>query len=194
MIARERRSKSNADRASRARAVRVDAVQAELSDKSLKQPALGALAEAMSAPVARDPRSKAVPVVAQRSSGRSRGNSESPVLDRAMRRAADKNTPGNSPAPSPLFEFAVLQSIPDAHLLDVAKDSCVLFRPEVGTPGEVVSMLKAKELAQAQLALTREKLEREAQEKQRKEHEEKEIANSAPSAPKGSGQAPPLRT
>jgi hypothetical protein len=72
-----------------------------------------------------------------------------------MRAVASKD-PGN---PHPISSFAVLQDTCSDLLLSVAKDSCVVFLSAVGTPLEVLSLLRAKELTQAELALARSKIE-----------------------------------
>ena len=83
---------------------------------------------------------------------------------------ADKNSPATKHAPSakklpkgthldPIF--AILQDIPDAHLLSVAADSCVLFPADPSAAAETLSILRANELAQAALASTRCRLEAE---------------------------------
>jgi hypothetical protein len=79
---------------------------------------------------------------------------EEPMLERAIRITADKNNTGKPPISS----CAILQELPDSHLLEVAQDSCVLFSPDFGSPMEVLSMIRARELPQAELALARETL------------------------------------
>jgi hypothetical protein len=107
------------------------------------------------------------------------------VLERAMRVAADKD-PGTS---QPISSFAVFQDSPSDLLLSVAKDSCVVFPSAAGSPLEVLSLIRAKELAQAELALARSKVEAEiAKEKEATETAKSaELATDAPSVPEGSG-------
>jgi hypothetical protein len=71
--------------------------------------------------------------------------------------AADKD-PGNSSSKS-ISDFAILQVPPIDHLLSVAKDSCVVFPSASGSPLEAISLIRAKELAQAEFALARHKIE-----------------------------------
>jgi hypothetical protein len=73
---------------------------------------------------------------------------------------AHKNTPGNaaSPTPKPLSRFAVFPSVSDEHLLSVAKDSCIVFPLAAGNPAPLLSVIRAKELAQAEMALARDRL------------------------------------
>ena len=127
----------------------------------------------LDAPVARGLRSKATPVEAIRRSARSAGDDAAPILDRAVRLAADKNNPSATPAstsknptkgPTPDPIFAILQDLPDAHLLAVASDCCVAFTSSQGSPSEALSLIRAKELAQAALANTRARLDMEAKE------------------------------
>jgi hypothetical protein len=125
-------------------------------------PALGAL-------VTRAPRSKsATPSEAQRKSARGSGLTEGSVLDRAMRLANDKDapsssTPGTHPTSSPsLSAFTAFQDMPAQKLLKVAQDSCVIFPSAAGAPEEIISLIQAKELAQADLAAARFRAELEA--------------------------------
>jgi hypothetical protein len=83
------------------------------------------------------------------------------VLARAIRLASDKNasssaTPGN-PEPS---SFTAFQSVPIDKLLSVAQDSCVIFpSASLGPPEKIISLIQARELAQADLAEARHKAE-----------------------------------
>jgi hypothetical protein len=111
----------------------------------------------LSASVARAPRSRASPVEATRKSIRSQCHTEGSVLERAMRAAADKDS-GNNKTKS-ISDFTVLQDSPADILLSVAKDSYVVFPSASGSPIEALSLIRAKELAQAELALARHKIE-----------------------------------
>jgi hypothetical protein len=133
---------------------------------------------ALGAAVARAPRSKATPVEATHKSARGKGLTEGSVLDRAilLKNAADKDSgtckPDNKVASSahtgtptpipPLSAFAVLQAAPLDSLLKVAKESCILFKSAEGSPEKLVALIQARELAQAELALARHKIELEA--------------------------------
>jgi hypothetical protein len=115
-------------------------------------------------------------VEATRKSARGKGLTEGSVLDRAilLKNAADKDTgackPDNKAASSahtgtptpPLSAFAVLQAAPLDSLLKVAKESCILFKSAEGSPEKLVTLIQARELAQAELALARHKIELEA--------------------------------
>jgi hypothetical protein len=128
---------------------------------------------ALGAPVARGPRSKASPAEALRKSARTKGASDGPVLERAIRATSDKNNlaksvidtatpssstpaPGNSPS-----AFVAFQHSPLDHLLKVAKDSCILFKTSEGSPAQAVALLQARERAQAELLAARSRLEEE---------------------------------
>ena len=124
----------------------------------------------LDAPVVRGLRSKATPVEITRKSARKVGDISEPVLDRAVRLTADKNAPSTKLTPSskktpkgtqldPIF--AILQNVPDAHLLSVAADCCVLFPADPQAAAETLSLIRANELAQADLASTRCRLEQE---------------------------------
>ncbi|KAK1617512.1 hypothetical protein QYE76_023029 [Lolium multiflorum] len=131
---------------------------------------------ALGATVARAPRSKATPVEATRKSARGKGLTEGTVLQRAilLKNAADKANDSSTPAKKaasptttgtpepPLSDFSILQSVPLDSLLKVAKDSCILFDSTKGSPEQLVALIQARELAQAELAVARHKIELEA--------------------------------
>jgi hypothetical protein len=48
--------------------------------------------------------------------------------------------------------FSVLDLLPDSRLSSVISDSCIVFVPSAGSPGEALSLLRAKEKVQAALA------------------------------------------
>ncbi|KAK1685926.1 hypothetical protein QYE76_046774 [Lolium multiflorum] len=183
----ERRSKSNNDRPSRKLmletagsqlfADEVDNSGRELAKTSLHQapaikestPTPHALLEdcpipALGATVARAPRTKATISEALRKSARSAGVADEPVMARAIRLASDKNapsspTPGNFDSP----KFTAFQSVPIDKLLAVAHDSCVIFpSSSLGPPEKIISLIQARELAQADLAAARHNAEVEA--------------------------------
>ena len=78
------------------------------------------------------------------------GRADEPVLDWAMQLAKNKDTAGN-----PTSAFTILDSLPDSHLLQVARDSCVVFDAAAGPPVEILSLFRANEVAQAELARAR---------------------------------------
>jgi hypothetical protein len=189
MRSKERRSKANADRPSLALKVvaqqlnfteGVDSGMAKeggesrhIEEKELEGElfAEGAVVPELAAPISRAPRSKASPVAAARTSARGAGSSSIPIMEKAIQRAAEK-TPGTSKS---VENFAILQEIPDASLLSVARDSCIVFPSAAGNPAPLLSMIRARELAQAELALAR---DRAAAEELRKKEEEKRDARS----------------
>jgi hypothetical protein len=192
----EKRSKSNHDRPSRRLMLEATmAVDASVVDQNSPASTLGlhqafAIAHnttvrqllledspipALGATVARAPCSKAAPARAERKSTRGMGLTDGPVLERAVRIAADKNdttkslanktaTTTSSPqilGTSPIAEFTAFQDSSVEHLLHVAKDSCILFKSVDKTPAQLVALIQAKELAQAELAAARQKVEEE---------------------------------
>jgi hypothetical protein len=70
------------------------------------------------------------------------------MLQKAVRVQASKD-PGTL---APSADFVLLSSLPDDRLLAVASDSGVALLPGVGSVGDLISLVKAKELAQATLA------------------------------------------
>jgi hypothetical protein len=86
-----------------------------------------------------------VVVETTRKSMRNRGAAAIPTMEKAQQRAAERNLEKGNP-------FTVLDSLSDSHLSRVASDSCVVFTPSAGSPIEALSMIRAKERAQAALA------------------------------------------
>ena len=92
----------------------------------------------------------AAPVSGTRRSERGKGEVAVPIMLKASRRAASKDPGNSSSLPA---GFVVLDSIPDSHLLSVAKDICVDFSLASGSsPSSLLSLVRAKEIAQAKLA------------------------------------------
>lgn len=76
-----------------------------------------------------------------------------PVLEKAQRRASEKNLEtviSNNKGQG--NDYTLLDSLSDSHLELVATDSCVIFNPRAGAKEEALSLIRAKELAQAALA------------------------------------------
>jgi hypothetical protein len=71
------------------------------------------------------------------------------MLEKAMRIQENKDSPGTS-LPNPAF--VLLSSIPDDHLLELASDAGLALLPGVGSCSELLSLVRAKEIAQASLA------------------------------------------
>jgi hypothetical protein len=89
------------------------------------------------------------PTSGTRRSGRNKGKDAENILQKAVRVQASKDSPG---MPAPSADFVLLSSLPDEHLLAVAADSGIALLPGVGTVGDLISLVRAKELAQASLA------------------------------------------
>jgi hypothetical protein len=91
----------------------------------------------------------ATPTSGTRRSGRNKGKDAENMLQKAVRVQASKDSPG---MPAPSADFVLLSSIPDDHLLAVAANSRLALCSGVGAVGDLISLVKAKELAQAALA------------------------------------------
>ncbi|KAK1679257.1 hypothetical protein QYE76_040105 [Lolium multiflorum] len=109
------------------------------------------------------------PVGSVRKSARHGGAAASTAMEKAQKLAAERNldpATGTNPDPD---DFSILDARSDSQLGAVLKDSCILFVPSAGTPVEAISLLRAKEEAQAALARVaasqaKERAEREARE------------------------------
>jgi hypothetical protein len=114
--------------------------------------------------VIRAPRSKATPTEAQRKSARSASTADEPVLAIAIRLAKDKDAPSSAtPGTIDSSNFTAFQSVPIEKLLSVAKDRCVIFpSSSLGPPEKIISLLQARELAQADLAAAKFRVDLEA--------------------------------
>ncbi|XP_071677232.1 uncharacterized protein [Lolium perenne] len=106
--------------------------------------------------VPRRRRTRTVAAGPARKSARLRGPAAAAtVLQRAQERTASKNLEGNPKPPSSLptlAQFSALPALSDAHLEVVAHDSGLAFTLESGTTTETLSLIRAKEEAQAALA------------------------------------------
>jgi hypothetical protein len=89
------------------------------------------------------------PTSSVRRSERKKGQDKETVLEKAMRIQENKDSPGTS-LPNPAF--VLLSSVPDDHLLELASDSGLALLPGVGSSSELLSLVRAKEIAQAALA------------------------------------------
>jgi hypothetical protein len=100
-------------------------------------------------PVARAATSEAsTPVSGSRRSHRIMGIDAEPVLQKAIRATALKNATGTIPSEA----FVSFPAFSDEHLLGVAADSSLVFDSSFGSPQQVISLVRAKEVAQALLA------------------------------------------
>jgi hypothetical protein len=129
-------------------------------------------------PVVRGPRSAAIPYARKTASkpasavrksarhGKGRTAASTTVMEKAQQLAADKNleTAGiNNKKADKGTDFAILDILPDSHLSSVVKDSCIVFSPSLGCPGEALSIIRAKEQVQAALAATARRLQLESE-------------------------------
>ena len=73
-----------------------------------------------------------------------------PSVEKAQRRAAARNL--ESTGFSSSSPFSVLQDLPDSHLASVVHDVGLAFAVETGREAEVLSLIRAKEAAQAAIA------------------------------------------
>jgi hypothetical protein len=89
---------------------------------------------------------------------RTQGTKSESILQKAVRVTVEKNAPGMSSFPSLVSsEFVLLSSCSDAHLLVVATDVGLAINPSMGSSEELLSLVRAKEVAQAFLATAVEK-------------------------------------
>jgi hypothetical protein len=89
------------------------------------------------------------PTSSTRRSSRSKTQDSESMLAKAVRLQQAKDNPGTS---LPSSDFVLLASLPDDHLLDVASDSGLALVSGVGSSAELLSLVRAKEIAQAALA------------------------------------------
>jgi hypothetical protein len=104
------------------------------------------------------PKTAPTPSSSARCSARTQGSKSESILQKAVRVMAKKNAPGMSCLPSLVSsDFVLLSSRSDAHLIAVAVDVGLAINPSVGSPEELLSLVRAKEVAQALLAAAVEK-------------------------------------
>jgi hypothetical protein len=115
---------------------------------------------AAAAQVAKAKRSAAVvsPISGSRTSARGKGLESEPILQKAIKRAAAKAGTGTS---SPIkSKFTAFSSTPDLFFLGLAEDCGLSLGDAASSPTAVLSVIRARELAQAKFA---EAAERQAQ-------------------------------
>jgi hypothetical protein len=88
------------------------------------------------------------PVSGSHRSTRILGSDAEPVLQKAICATAMKNAPGTTPSEA----FVSFPAFFDVHFLEVASDSSLVFDYAFGSPRQVLSLVRAKEIAQALLA------------------------------------------
>jgi hypothetical protein len=76
------------------------------------------------------------------------GSDAEPVLQKAIYATAMKNAPGTTPSNA----FISFPAFLDAHFLEVASDSSLVFNSSFGSLKQVLSLVRAKDIAQALLA------------------------------------------
>jgi hypothetical protein len=89
------------------------------------------------------------PTSSSRRSARTKTQDSESMMAKAVQLQKTKDNPGN---PLPLADFVLLSSLPDDHLLLVASDSGLVLVSGAGSAAEFLSLVRAKELAQAALA------------------------------------------
>jgi hypothetical protein len=89
------------------------------------------------------------PISSTRCSSRTKAQDSESMMANAVRLQKAKDNPGN---PLPSFDFVLLLSLPDDHLLAVASDSGLALVSGVGSSIDLLSLVRAKEIAQAALA------------------------------------------
>jgi hypothetical protein len=107
---------------------------------------------AAAAQVVKAKRSVAVvsPISGSRTSARGKGLESEPILQKAIKRAAAKaGTSSSSPMKS---KFVAFSSTPDLFFLGLAEDYGLSLGDSVNSPIAVLSVIQARELAQAKLA------------------------------------------
>jgi hypothetical protein len=86
------------------------------------------------------------------------GSKSESILQKAVRVTMEKNAPGMSSLLSLVSsDFVLLSSCSDAHLIVVAADVGLAINPSMGSLEELLSLVHAKEVAQALLAAAVEK-------------------------------------
>jgi hypothetical protein len=86
-----------------------------------------------------------------RKSTRNGGAAVTSAMEKAKKLAAERNL-DPAMAGTDTDDFSILDARSDEQLGSVITDSCILFVPSAGTPMEAISLLRAKEEAQAALA------------------------------------------
>jgi hypothetical protein len=102
-------------------------------------------------------RKGAIPV---RKSSRKGAGVGGTTMEKAQRLAKEKNLEADVEEDE--GTFSAFGSLSDAHMSGVLEDSCVVCTPSYGTPSEALSLLRAKEATQAELAAKSFRLEQEA--------------------------------
>jgi hypothetical protein len=120
------------------------------------------------------------PVTATRRSTRGKGSNPEHVLLSASKRAAEKDQ-GTPIDPSTIDPFLVLPSVSDTHLWGVARDAGLGLDVSAGSLSPLLSLIRAKELAQARLSEASVKAKSKEEEGQKQKLAEN-VANPASAA------------
>jgi hypothetical protein len=112
-------------------------------------------------------------------SGRNKGKEAENMVQKAVRVQASKDSPGMS---APSADFVLLSSLPDERLLAVAADSGIALLSGVGSAGDLISLVRAKELAQASLAQAQALISKRAEEESIRAAEVARVAATSASA------------
>jgi hypothetical protein len=84
--------------------------------------------------------------------------------------------------PAPSTDFVLLSSLPDERLLAIAADSGIALLPGLGSARDLISLIKAKELAQAALAQAQALISKRAEEESIRAAEAATVAATSASA------------
>ena len=123
--------------------------EAELGSVAQLEPSPEDEVDVAGSVVARRPRARPSATGPARKSARLHGPEAAlPTVEKAQRRAAARNLETGNPSSS----FAILQDLPDSHLAAVVHDVGLAFAIEKGTDSEILSLVRAKEAAQAAIA------------------------------------------
>jgi hypothetical protein len=92
--------------------------------------------------------SVASPISGTRGNSRRKGSDAETILQKAVCSVANRNAPGMHPSQATLS----LPSLSDSHFLGVAAGSLIVLDSSFGSSRNMISLIRAKEVAQALLA------------------------------------------
>ena len=109
------------------------------------------------------------------------------IEEKAIQLAAKKNME-QSGMDSPLnLNFAILNSVSPEYLEKIAIDSGITFHPAVGSSIHQISLMQAHDLAQARIAETNFKVQKELEARKKAEEQNKEVFAQETNKGKGVG-------
>jgi hypothetical protein len=120
------------------------------------------------------------PTFSARCKSRNKAQDSESMLAKVVRLQKSKDNPGN---PLPLYDFVLLSSLPDDHLLEVALDSGLALVPGVGSCVDLLSLVRAKEIAQAALAQDQVKFAEQKAAEDAAAAADAQVATAGPSVP-----------